>query len=386
MRILVAHNFYHTSVPSGENAVVRDDVELLRASGQIVDELYRHSDNIVGFQARVLAGGRTISWPAENARLQRLLLNIRPDVIHAHNLAPLFTPRFVGIARSLDIPVVRTIHNYRISCIAGTHFRAGSICVRCDTNGKLSGVEFGCYRGSRIQSAVVTAGRSLHTTNYLGLTRAIALTEFMAAHLLRHGMKPRQVVVRPNPVPSDGGNPVNERARSDYLYAGRLDPSKGIARFVSDWIECGTPHRLRVIGAGPDRRLIEELARGNRVTVMDPVPKDILLRQMATVRAVVVPSLWYEGFPRVIAEAFSAGTPVIAADIGSLREIVGASRGWLVRSGARSELGAVLSAAQDRDQWVSRSESCLEYHADTLTRSAGLASLLSIYRDAISDA
>lgn len=377
MRVAVLHNFYSSALPSGENLVVKEEIALLRSAGVEVVEIFRNSDRLTNSGA-ALAALNVVSNPVTDQRLRTLLSHERPDIVHAHNLTPLLSSHSLRIARELGIATVRTMHNYRIGCIAGTHFRDGRICVECLPSRASRGVVHGCYRGSRLQSVAVTLGRALDN-NMESADKILVLSDFMREYLLEQGLPVSKLVLRPNPVARIA---TVANARRGFLFAGRLDGTKGAEPLVRAW----RPQygQLTLVGAGPEAAAIRSLAAASaNVRFFDTLPHHELIQLMSASEALLVPSLWYEGFPRVIAEAFSVGTPVVASNYGSLSSIVGPDRGWLANEWNTEFLQEVVAEVRDKSLWRSRSRACLEYYNAVLTPEVALASLLSVYGSAI---
>ena len=321
MRILVAHNAYTSTAPSGENSAVRRDVDLLRAAGHDVRELHRSSDDITA--GRLLAGGLGVRAPGPATEFRRLIAGgWTPDVLHVHNLFPLLTTSPVRAAAAAGIPVVHTVHNYRRSCAAGTHFRDGTVCEDC-TVARSDGpaLRHGCYRGSRLQTVPVLLNRRLDRGVWAGLDALVALTPYMRDRVLADGAR-APVVVRPTGVPDPG---APSAPGGGAVFIGRLVPEKGAGLLLDAWgaLAAG-PHQLTVVGDGPERdRVAAAAARTDGVRFTGPLDAAGVAAEIRRAALVVVPSLWYEGFPTVVAEAFAHGRPVVALDNPNMRSVVG---------------------------------------------------------------
>lgn len=321
MKILVAHNRYQH--PGGEDAVFEAEVRLLRDSGHAVFTLEDDNRRVDEFNSWSLAA-RTI-WSRQSfQRMDEILRVERPDIIHLHNTFPLLSPSVVGAARRRRIPVVQTLHNYRLICPVATLFRSGRICEDCV--GKIvpwPGVLHRCYRGSRSASAVVAAmlvSQRL-TGSWAGADLHIALTEFARQEFVKGGMPPDRVVVKPNSFGPDPG--VGDGSGGYFVYVGRLTVEKGIDTLLSAWAMLENGPELRIAGEGPLGELVEEAARRNpTIHALGQVPHGRALELMKHARALIVPSQWYEGSPVVLAEAFSVGLPVLASEVGSLADLV----------------------------------------------------------------
>jgi len=383
MKVLQVHNHYDSSQPSGENRVVLEERDLLEAAGVEVATLYTHSDEIHSLRQKVAATGLQLGMGGADV-VERLLQDFKPDVVHVHNLQPLITPRLLDLCAGRGIAAVRTVHNYRAGCVAGTHFRDGHACFDCiERNSSFPGVVHRCYRGSATQSALVTLSRRLHGSAYSAATLLVALTEYMRDYLIRLGCSQEQVVVRPNPIAHAGlSDPLAFSNRDDVLFVGRLDKAKGIDLLLESW-PTGPRDQpvLRIVGSGPLEPLVQRHARErSNVTFAGTMTQDAVLLEMSRALAVILPSRWAEGFPRVIAEAWAVGTPVICNAESAAGALVSEQRGWVTDMQA---LPGMLPDLINRPSWMLRSQSAVEYAERHLTQRAGLASLLEIYERAV---
>ncbi|HET7431508.1 MAG TPA: glycosyltransferase [Nocardioides sp.] len=379
MRVLVAHNLYRSATPSGENQLVRAEIELLRTGGVEVVELLRDSDEIAGGVRGAMQAAPGPVWSPDGVRrFTRLLTESRPDVVHLHNVYPLISPGVIPVARRHDVPVVQTVHNYRHGCVNGLHLRDGHVCTDClGTRLGLPGVAHGCYRGSRLQTLPMTLGQDLHRRTWQrGVARFLALTAFMRDHLVRTGIAPEQITVRPTWVPDPGlaGEPGR-----DVLYVGRLDEPKGIDRLLDSWARGGgaTGRTLTVVGDGPLRGRVEEAARTGTVRRLGQVPPAEVAAAMAAAAYVVVPSRVFEGYPLVVAEAFGRGRPVLTVSGGSVGTIVDDATGWVVDPTVEA-LAAAIGRITDDDA-RSRGAAARAAYERHNTPAQGLASLLAVY-------
>jgi glycosyltransferase involved in cell wall biosynthesis len=364
MRVLVVHNQYVSAVPSGENAVVAEEVEALRAAGVDVRTHLRSSDEIAALPPakKALLAVRPVR-SAEDARAVRRALD-GVDVLHLHNPYPLVSPWVVRVAKRAGVPVVQTVHNYRHGCVAGSHYRDGHVCEDClPTRTRWPGVAHGCYRGSRPQSLALTTAELLHTGTWHSVDRYLALTAFAKRKLVEAGLRAEQVTVRPNSTPDPGEpSPPGE----GLLFVGRLDEEKGAPLLYEAWRRSGVP--LTVIGSGR-----HEPPDG--VRYLGPQPAGVVAAEMERAAAVVVPSVVYEGFPRVVCEAFARGRPVVATDVGPLPDLVTPDRGWLAPPAADG-LAAVL---RDVRPDPARGAAARAHYLAELTPERTLRALLDVY-------
>jgi glycosyltransferase involved in cell wall biosynthesis len=374
MRVLVAHNFYRSAAPSGENQLVRAEVGLLRDGGIDVVEMFEDSDTIPGGVAGVLraAPGPVYSHSGVR-RFERLLLSRRPDVVHLHQVLPLISPWVVRVARSHGVPVVQTVHAYRHGCVNGVHLRGGQVCTDCvGTRLGLPAVRHGCYRGSRIETVPVTIGLNLHRRTWKeGVARFLALTPFMRDMLVSYGLPADRITVRPTWVPDPGEPPP---PGLNVLFVGRLDEAKGVDRLLDAWALAGSGRRLVVAGEGP---LGDRVRTDPRVEALGAVAPEEVGRAMDEAAYVVVPSRFFEGYPLVVAEAFARGRPVLTVAGGSVGTIVDEATGWVVEPTVEA-LAEALRTISD-DDVAARSGGARSRYLAQSTPEQGLASLLATY-------
>jgi Glycosyltransferase Family 4 len=161
VRILVAHNRYQ--LRGGEDAVVRDEVELLRHFGHRVELLEQDNEVIHGFRGKLIASMSIFYSARSRERMKRAVHDFRPDILHVHNWFPMLSPSIILEADASGVPIVQTLHNFRMLCANALLYRNGTVCTDC--MGKalpVDGVVHGCYRGSRAGSAIVTAAYAFH--------------------------------------------------------------------------------------------------------------------------------------------------------------------------------------------------------------------------------
>jgi glycosyltransferase involved in cell wall biosynthesis len=326
VKILVAHNFYRSSSPSGENVVYLNECGLLERNGNEVVSYERFSDDIddstMSAKFRVAL---SCAWSHEiYNELSKLLAKVRPDVAHFHNTFPLMSPSAYAACRDNGVPVVQTLHNFRFICPGGLLLRDGRPCEDCVGTNLLPALQHRCYRGSLPATGALVwmlLRNRINGAYQTLVNRYVALTEFAASRLVAGGLPRERIVVKPNFV---ANIPTPGAGEGGYaVYVGRLSVEKGVRTMISAWkLLPGVP--LKILGDGPLRQELERLA------AIEKLPIEFLgFCDRATITDVVrcaafqvVPSEWYEGFPMVIVEAYACGTPVVASRIGSLDEIV----------------------------------------------------------------
>jgi glycosyltransferase involved in cell wall biosynthesis len=385
MRILLVHNFYQQT--GGEDLVVADEARLLASRGHDVAQYSIHNDQVNSL-SRFGLGHRTIwSRPAHHD-VRAAIATHRPDVVHVHNTLPLLSPSVYYAASAEGVPVVQTLHNYRLMCPAAVCFRDGRVCTECvGKSVALGAIRHACYRGSRSASAAVVTMLSVH--RLLGtwerkISVYITLTDLARRLFIESGLAAEKLVVKPNFVDPDPGSGTGSGGYA--LFAGRLSVEKGIRTLLQAWQSVGARLPLRIVGDGPLGPDVAAAAGDNRAVTWlgRREPKDVvsLLREAT---CLVFPSECYETFGRVIVEAFAAGTPVVAAGHGAAAELVADGiTGVLFRPGDASDLAAKVihlnSQPVLRGQMRAAARSDFE---SRFTADVNYRSLLAIYQRAL---
>ena len=394
LKVLLIHNHYRSSAPSGEDAVFENERALLQGLGYRTVSYEKRNDDIDDSSRFThLSAGIQAIWSRQTYReLVTLLQRERPDLAHFHNTFPLVSPSAYAACRQFGIPVVQTLHNYRLVCPNGLLVRDGRPCERCVGRYPWPAIRFSCYRGSAAASAAVatmlTVNRIRKVYSRL-VDRYIALTKFAAGLLRVGGLPGERIVVKPNFLPERPRDENNGR-ENKAVYVGRLSHEKGLRTLIEAWEILGSNAvPLEVIGEGPLHAPLRAYAGDRKLPVafLGPRSRKEVLRRVRTARVQIVPSQWYEGFPMVILEAYACGTPVIASRIGSLKEIVQHNRtGLLFEAGEPRQLAACLQSALSggRDRELGKAASALFDAEYTAERNGSM--LTEIYRNVCSEA
>jgi glycosyltransferase involved in cell wall biosynthesis len=323
MRILVAHNYY--KLPGGEDECVTAETAMLGAHGHQVMR-YCLSNDATDSMGQLDLAGRTIWSRPAFREIRRIIRMHRPQLVHFHNTLPLISPAAYYAGRAEGVPVVQTLHNFRLLCVNAVLFRQGAPCEDCV--GKAipwRGVAHRCYRDSWSASAAVATMISAH--RLLGTWRNmvdayIALSEFSRHKFVVGGLPADKIVVKPNflyPEPSAGdGNGAYA------IYVGRLSAEKGVQTLLNAWRSIGQSVPLKIAGDGPLAGVVREaVAQHPGIEWLREVSHEEVYRLIGAAAFLVLPSGCYEGaLPRVVIEAFAKGTPVIASRHGAMAEVV----------------------------------------------------------------
>jgi glycosyltransferase involved in cell wall biosynthesis len=323
LKIISVHNRY--LMAGGEDQVFESEARLLRDHGHTVtqvEEQNAYPDSVAKKIGMAVECVWSRKWHREfRERLQRE----RPDVVHIHNLFPRISPSIYYACRREGVPVVQTLHNYRLLCAGAELYRDGKVCEECLDHGVMRGVRYGCYQGSKLGTAVLTIMVDVHRrartwTNMVDCY--IALTEFSRNKLIAGGLPADRIRVKPNFVLPDPG--MKSGAGEYALFVGRMVKSKGVPSMLEAWEKLSVVP-LHIVGDGPCKEQIESAkSAGKLSSVMyrGRLPRAETLAAMKKARFLVFPSEWYEGFPVTIAEAFACGVPVVASRLGAMQEII----------------------------------------------------------------
>jgi len=339
-RVLLVHNYYQHA--GGEDIVFDSERNLLQTNGYKVFE-YTDSNTRLGTINRFSAAYETI-WSASSYKnIKRLISEKSPDIVHFHNTFLVISPAAYYACYEAGIPVIQTLHNYRLACPSAIFYRDARVCEDC--LGKFfawPGILHRCYRGSRSQTFVVASMLAYHRLIHTWSEKVnayISLTEFGRNKMIEAGLPRQKIFVKPNFVPDENKGKV---IPGNYaLFLGRLTPEKGLTTLLRAWTEVADIP-LKIAGDGPMRSIVEHAALKNpTIQYLGYQNHSTVISLMRNARFLVFPSEWYEGFPMTMAEAYAHGVSVIASRMGVMNEIVrDGETGMLFNAGDIQDLTA----------------------------------------------
>lgn len=326
-RILVVHNYYQ--IPGGEDTVVANEKRMLEKHGHEVILYSRNNAELkkMSFLKKILLPFTTIFNIRTYKEIKKIIKDQKIEIVHVHNTLNLISPSVYYAAIAMNVPVVQTVHNFRLLCPGATFYRNGHICEDCVKYGLKRAVKHSCYRKSKIQTLACVISTWFHRmTGIYWKINYICLTEFNKNKLLElKQIKPERVFVKPNFVESIGEFIPEEKRKNQFVFAGRLDKLKGIDILFEAWKIMGSEApKLIVCGTGPMEEWCITFINNNKVNIelKGFVQNQETRKIIANSKALILPTQWYEGFPMSIVEAFSVGTPVICSDIGNVGSVV----------------------------------------------------------------
>lgn len=354
MKILLCHNFYQQA--GGEDFAVQASKKLLESYGHDVRLFTRHSDEIESYNSwqKLKFLPETVYNPQIYQEVRQLIHELEPDIAHVHNVFPLLSPALYNALSDARVPMVQTIHNYRLMCINSFFLRNGQICEVCKNGNFLPGIIHQCYRDSYLLSTLYAMTMRYHRQRHTfrRINHVIALTEFAATKLIESGcFDAANISVLGNflstPLPEAGEPTLKDPY---FIFLGRLSSEKGIFTIL----EAARAFRhvnIKIVGTGPLMAPLQayitehNLAHVEMLGYITGEQKYSLLRNAL---GCIIPSLWYENFPITVLESAAVGTPLIACNIGSLGTLInGKGIGITFTPGESEQLGKILMLLKD---------------------------------------
>lgn len=390
-KVLIIHNFYQQS--GGEDKVVEQESAMLRSRGIETEHYYVHNDSI---QSRGLANMAKLAVEAawslpEFKRIKKLLLQVKPDVVHVHNFFPVISPSVYHACERLGIPVVQTLHNYRLICPAATFMRENKVCEKCLHGTLLHSIRHGCYRGSQLQTIPVAA--MIKFNDLIGtwqhkVSRYIALTEFARDKFAESGIPLDRIAVKPNFVHHKTVKTQYDPNDRYLLFVGRISAEKGVRNLLQAWsqLEDRGGLRLVIIGDGPEKAELTAAYPQEDVRFLGKQDGDTVLDCMSRAMYVMVPSIWYEGFPMTIVESFSVGTPVLCSRLGALEEVVeDGVTGFHFQHDDLENIKTVIRCAVVYENYAAMRQKVSENYTARYTEEVNVKQLMAIYSEAMEE-
>ncbi|MGV3706113.1 MAG: WecB/TagA/CpsF family glycosyltransferase [Arcticibacter sp.] len=383
MKILLIHTFYGQG--GGEDQVFKNECELLSYAADARQLCFNNGGKKIHVLLNFILGPFNV---LSLAKFKAAIKTDRPDVIHIHNWHFAASPILIRAAKKLKIPVVVTLHNYRLLCPSATLFHNGKLFTESlKEHFPWKAISNKVYRDSWLQTFWLAGITYWHKRlkTWQSVDRYITLNEFSKQLFLKSDLhlKESQIDVKANFV-SDSGYNVKQR-ESYYLYVGRLSPEKGLPTLLAAF--SNTSYKIRIVGDGPLRKNVEQAAKENEnITYLGACSNESIRSLMKSANALIFPSIWFEGMPMTILEAFSTGTFVIGSKLGAMESLIADDyNGYLFTPGDILSLRANIARWESLD---SLSRSIRSIHArqtyeSHYTPENNLNKLLHIYSSTI---
>jgi glycosyltransferase involved in cell wall biosynthesis len=382
MKILIVHTYYQQK--GGEDAIFQQECNLLSETEEVKGI---HFHNKGGWKGALMF--LVSIWNIGIvSKIKKEIKEFKPDVIHIHNWHFAIGPQVIRMIGKSDIPLVLTLHNFRLLCPSGTLLHNGKL-VTESVKAKFpwNAIRSKVYRNSVIQTFwlafIVWLHRKIGTWKLV--TRFIVNTNFSKSlhEDSTLNLQSDRFVVNPNflypPVKKD-----IEREKH-FLFVGRLAEEKGITILLTAFEKSG--YQLHIAGDGPLKQLVEENCRKNfNIQYLGRLDKEEVLESLQNCTALVFPSIWFEGMPMTIIESFAVGTPVIASNLGAMASMI--KNGY---NGLHFEAGNVNDLLQQLHFWSALPEeekqqyylNSVKDYEETYSPRKIRDGLLTIYQSAI---
>ena len=385
MKILQVHNYYQQR--GGEESVFEDERALLESRGHRVLRYTRHNDEIKHMRLPSVVG-QTFWNRRTHREVRALLREQRPDIVHCQNLLHLVSPSVYYAAQAEGVPVVQTLHNFRLMCPNSMFARDEQACEKC--LGKFfawPGVRYACYRDSRLATGILAGMLAFHRmrgTWSEAVDQYIALSRFSRDKFIAGGLDPDRITVKPNFVFPE---PPPQNGQGGYaVFVGRLSPEKGVSTLLDAWRLSDAALPLHIVGDGPLADCVASAARDDeRIQWLGQQPHDEVYRQIGSAFCLVLPSICYENCPKTLIEAYALGTPVVASRTGALAEMVkDGESGLAFPTGDSAALAtAVESVFANSDGRQQMREGARRKFEENYSAEVNYQALMSIYARAI---
>lgn len=381
MKVLLIHCAY--KFRGGEDTVVAEEKKLLEAAGVDAELLQFSNDE------HTLLNVAQLPFNLGSYRqTAKKIKTFRPDVVHIHNLHFAASPSVLYAVRRSGTPVVCTLHNYRLICPSALLFHKGKAFLSSvNSPFPWKAVKEGVYKNSRLLTFWMALSMQVHhwAKTWRYCNRFIVLTHYAKEIFLRSklGLRDEQVAIKPN-FTSLPFTPLVERGEH-FLYAGRLSEEKGIRLMLN--LFAALPYRIKFAGDGPlKEEVVKACAAHPNMDYLGVLQKNELLTQLASASALLFPSIWFEGMPLTIIEAFACGTPVIASRLGAMDDMITPhGNGLHFEAGDENSLLNAINEwkALAREEKEAYQQNARETYEKLYTPQKNAEQLLSIYQSVI---
>jgi len=387
MRILFLHNRY--IYRGGEDESRGQEIAMLRARGEEVLD-YALDNAEIKSKNLVTVGLRSVWNSDEAARVKDLIRSTKPDLMKVDNFFPLLSPSIFHAAKEMGVPTVLSVRNYRLVCPSANLFRDGHICTTCvGSKVALAAIQHRCYRQSYLQSAAVVASNAYAHLRGVwtdSVDRYIAVSSFVKQQLVAGGFPESKIVIKPNFI-SDSG--IGDGSGGYGLFVGRLTEEKGVRSLLNAWPHIPQSVPLKIIGDGPLESVVRQAAEADpRIEYVGRKSLTEVCDYLEKAAFLIFPSEWYEPFGRTIVEAYSKGTPVIAALTKPMNAMVEEGiTGLLYKPGDSKNLASTVSILMtDSERLILMRAHARARYLAAYTEDQNYRQLMEIFNQCISPA
>lgn len=383
-KILIVHNYYQ--VPGGEDTVVENEKNMLIDNGHKVLLYTRHNDDIKdkNILQKLLLPLETIFSLKTYRDIKRIIKKENIDIVHVHNTLPLISPSVYYATIHSKVPVVQTVHNFRLLCPGATFTKKGMICEDCMHKGLICAVKNRCYRESFTQSLISTVNLAFHRAigTYRKVDGYIALTQFNKEKL-KSLINEDKIFIKPNFVDFGYKKSTISDGQKKFLCLGRIDKLKGIDIILKAWKEI-KDEELYIVGSGSYEDEAKKFVLDNKmsnVKFLGFKSKYEVRELLENTKGLVIASQCYEGFPMTIVESFALGVPVIAGNIGNLSKIVKNNKnGLLFKYDSYIDLKNKVELLKNEELQEQLSQGAYNSYIEKYNKEINYSELIAIYK------
>ena len=306
MKIIQIHNKYRYF--GGEDSVVDEEAKLLSSNNHEVNQLIRdNSEELISFQDKFNAF-KNISYSFRSVEIlnKELLKFGNPDIVHVHNTFPLWTYSVFDFFKKKKIPIIMTLHNYRLIWEKLGLFNKDR-------------EKYGYFKDSNIGSFIISKFINNQKNLLKNVSKFITHTEFTKYEFSKHVIPENKLVIKPNFLNSTNNKIQSISEKNNAIFASRISKEKGILTLIKAFTKIDI--NLDALGDGPLFKKVKKY-NINNIKLHGNLPRDKVNKFINKSKFLVFPSEWYESFPMTILEAFREGTLVLASNIGSIKSII----------------------------------------------------------------
>jgi len=344
MKILILHNSYQQR--GGEDQVFELEIFLLREHGIEVAVYTISNHEIKGYYSKLITALNlpySFSW---KKKIGKKIDSFKPDIVHVHNFFPILTPSVFYECKSRGVPVIHTLHNYRLICPTATLMYKGKVYEDSIHKSAFTTVSKRVYQESWLGTFCIAVMIELHKkigTWNNKVDGFVALTNFAKQKFISAGFPESKIYVKPNFVADPFANiPIPTERQGFGLFVGRLSEEKGIEVLIKACENIKFP--IKIVGDGPLRDKLVKQNKYDFVSFLGNQSNSVVSALMTHANFLIMPSIWYEGFPMVLVEAMAHGLPVICSNLGAMQEIIQNEKtGLHFQSGDHEELAQEMN-------------------------------------------
>ncbi len=343
MKILFAHKFFHPA--GGPETVLFQSMEALQKMGHevipfsmrrpgnlptpyskyFVTEVNYHDPN--GSFLRKLKMATSLVYSREAKKKMELLIREqKPDIAHLHNIYHQLSPSILLPLKKHNIPIVMSLHDFKLVCPNYTFLRDGQVCEECEGKHFYKAIKYKCVKDSYLKSTISAVEMHLHKLFKIyerNIDRFIVLSQFSKERFVRYGLPEEKIILLPNPIEIPSFR-KQEGKDKHVLFFGRLSDKNGIFTLIKAMRRL-PEIKLLVLGEGEQQELILDYLRENKmgnVELVGFLSGEKLKKTIANCSFLVFPNNCYHNCPMSILESFASGKPVIGSNLGSVPELV----------------------------------------------------------------